>query len=92
MKFKMIPVKNQKFEIGRTINFTKCDCKECNFMSCPKNNYCLKMTQKKYTVKEFFSENKEDMLKYSSLYKCARKTSTKNTKKTRTIRKFIHGE
>ena len=69
MKFKMIPVKNQKFEIGRTINFTKCDCKECNFMSCPKNNYCLKMTQKKYTVKEFFNENKEDMLKYSSLYK-----------------------
>ena len=69
MKFKMIPVKNQKFEIGRTVNPTKCDCKECNFMSCPKNNYCLKMIQKKYTIKEFFDENKENMLKYSSLYK-----------------------
>lgn len=69
MKFKMIPVKNQKFEIGRTVDPTKCDCKECNFMNCPKNNYCLKMTQKKYTVKEFFNENKEDMLKYASLYK-----------------------
>lgn len=47
MEFKLIPAKNQKFDIGRTINFTKCDCEKCDFMHCPKNNYALKMVQKK---------------------------------------------
>ena len=58
MEFKLIPAKNQKFDIGRTINFTKCNCEKCDFMHCPKNNYALKMVQKKYTVQEFFNENK----------------------------------
>lgn len=42
MKFQLIPAKNQKFDIGRTINFTKCDCAKCDFMRCPKNNYAVK--------------------------------------------------
>lgn len=46
MPFKMVPVKNQKFEIGRTINPFNCDCKKCDFMNCPKNNYAVKMTKK----------------------------------------------
>lgn len=67
MKFELVPAKNQKFDIGRTINFTKCDCPKCDFMHCPKNNYALKMVQKKYTVQEFFDENKEEIVKARSL-------------------------
>lgn len=67
MEFKLIPVKNQKFDIGRTINFTKCNCEKCDFMHCPKNNYALKMVQKKYTVQEFFNENKNEIVKKRSL-------------------------
>lgn len=67
MEFKLIPAKNQKFDIGRTINFTKCDCQKCDFMHCPKNNYALKMVQKKYTVQDFFNENKDKLVKKRSL-------------------------
>ena len=67
MEFKLIPAKNQKFDIGRTINFTKCNCEKCDFMHCPKNNYALKMVQKKYTVQEFFNENKNEIVKKRSL-------------------------
>lgn len=67
MKFILEPAKNQKFDIGRTINFTRCDCEKCDFMHCPKNNYALKMVQKKYTVQEFFNENKDKIVKKRSL-------------------------
>lgn len=67
MEFKMEPVKNQKFDIGRTINWTKCDCQKCDFLHCPKNNYALKMQQHKYTIKEFFEANKEDIIKAGAL-------------------------
>ena len=67
MEFKLVPAKNQKFDIGRTINFTKCDCQKCDFMHCPKNNYALKMVQKKYTVQDFFDENKEEIVKARAL-------------------------
>ena len=63
MEFKLVPEKNQKFDIGRTINLTKCDCEQCDFMHCPKNNYALKMVQKKYTVQEFFDANKDKIMK-----------------------------
>lgn len=59
MKYKMDPVKGQKFEWGRTINPFNCDCKVCTFMNCPKHNYAVKMKQHKYTVKEFVEENRE---------------------------------
>lgn len=36
-------------------------------MHCPKNNYALKMVQKKYTVQEFFDENKEEIVKARAL-------------------------
>ena len=67
MEFELIPVKNQKFDIGRTINLTKCNCEKCDFMHCPKNNYALKMVQKKYTVQEFFNENKNEIVKKRNL-------------------------
>lgn len=67
MEFKLVPAKNQKFDIGRTINLAKCDCKKCDFMHCPKNNYALKMVRKKDTVQEFFNANKEEIVKARSL-------------------------
>lgn len=67
MKFEQVPVKNQKFDIGRTINFTKCNCEKCDFIHCPKNNYALKMQKKMYTVKEFWDENKDDIVSVGSL-------------------------
>lgn len=67
MEFKLVPAKNQRFDIGRTIDLTKCDCEQCNFMHCPKNNYALKMVQKKYTVQEFFDANKDQIVKKRSL-------------------------
>ena len=67
MEFKQIPVKNQKFDISRTINIAECNCEKCDFMHCPKNNYALKMVQKKYTVQEFFNENKNEIVKKRNL-------------------------
>lgn len=64
MKFQLVPAKNQRFDIGRTINLAKCNCTKCDFMHCPKNNYAVKMVQKKYTIKEYFDENKEEIMKH----------------------------
>lgn len=59
MKTKWEPIKNQKFDIGRTINFAKCDCEKCDYMHCPKNNYCVKMKQSKYSINDFAEEMKD---------------------------------
>lgn len=67
MEFKLVPAINQRFDIGRTINFTKCDCEKCDFMHCPKNNYALKIIRQKYSVQDFFAENKEAILQKRSL-------------------------
>lgn len=45
MSLEFVPVKGQTFDIGRTINFTKCHCEKCDFMNCP--NYAKKMTVKR---------------------------------------------
>lgn len=37
------------------------------FYALPKNNYALKMVKKKYTVQEFFDENKEEIMKHRAL-------------------------
>ena len=52
-------VKGQTFNIGKTINFTKCDCVECDFMNCPKNNYCHEYENSYISVKDFFNDNFE---------------------------------
>lgn len=57
-----IPIPNQKFEIGRIINFSRCGCEKCDYMHCPKNNYAVKMKRKSFTVKTFFENNKEEIL------------------------------
>lgn len=62
MSFAMVPVKNQKFEIGRTINLSKCNCEKCTFMNCPKNNYAVKMTKKIWKVVDFWEEFKEEII------------------------------
>ena len=52
MSLEFVPVKGQTFDIGRTINFTKCNCEKCDFMNC--SNYAKKMTVKKLkNAKEF---------------------------------------
>lgn len=65
MHLEFVPVKNQKFDIGRTINPFNCDCAECTFMNCPKNNYAVKMKRKQYKVDSVFKEHKEDILRYN---------------------------
>ena len=69
MGFAMIPVKNQKFEWGRTINPIKCDCKECTYMNCPKNNYAVKMTKKTWKVADFWEQFEEEILAINKPYK-----------------------
>lgn len=61
MQYKTIPVRGQKFDIGRTINPCKCDCERCDFMHCPKNNYCVITKQYKYTTQEFIDGTKEEI-------------------------------
>lgn len=56
MNLEFVPVNNQKFDIGRTINPFKCDCEKCDFMNCPKHNYAVKMVRKKYNVLDFWNE------------------------------------
>lgn len=62
MNLEFVPVQGQKFDIGRTINPFKCDCMVCTFMNCPKKNYAVKMTRKKYTVNDFWNEHKNEIL------------------------------
>ena len=57
-----VPVPNQKFDIGRTINPFICDCKQCDFLHCPKNNYAVRMKLKSFLASEFFEEYKTEML------------------------------
>lgn len=58
MSLEFVPVKGQTFDIGRTINFTKCNCEKCNFMNC--SNYAKKMTVKKFkNAKEFVESWKQ---------------------------------
>ena len=58
MSLEFVPVKGQTFDIGRTINFTKCNCEKCDFMNCP--NYAKKMTVKKFkNAKEFVESWKQ---------------------------------
>ena len=67
MELKFVPVKNQRFDIGRTINFARCDCEKCDFMNCPKNNYALKMKRERYTVGDFIAFYAEELNKYGFL-------------------------
>ena len=63
MKLAFEPVKNQKFDIGRTINFAKCDCEVCDFMHCPKHNYALQMTMGvKYKERIFYESEINEMI------------------------------
>ena len=63
MKLKLDIVKKQRFEIGRTINPLLCDCEKCDFLHCPKDNYAVKMKPHKYTVKEFYEEWHDEIIK-----------------------------
>ena len=56
MKLKFDTVKNQRFDISRTINPLRCDCEKCTFLDCPKNNYSVKTNRHIYSVSEFLEE------------------------------------
>ena len=61
MELKFDTVKNQKFDIGRTINPLRCDCEKCTFLDCPKNNYSVKTTRHIYSISEFLKEHGEEI-------------------------------
>lgn len=61
MNLEFMPVKNQRFDMGRIINFARCDCEKCDFMNCPKNNYALKMKRKRHSVDEYIEFYDEDL-------------------------------
>lgn len=61
--YKTDVIKNQKFDIGRTINPFKCDCEKCDFLHCPKNNYAVKTKPHKYKVSEFCDLWHEEIIK-----------------------------
>lgn len=67
MKLEFVPVKNQRFNIGRTINPFICDCKTCDFMNCPKHNYAVKMKRKRFTVEEYINYYADDLKKWGFL-------------------------
>lgn len=67
MKIKYDVVKNQKFDLGRTINPLKCDCEECDFLNCPKKNYAVKKKVHKYTVQEYIEDSSEELKKWKFL-------------------------
>ena len=67
--YKADVIKNQKFDIGRTINPFKCDCEKCDFLHCPKNNYAVKTKPHKYKVSEFCELWHDELIKYEESYK-----------------------
>lgn len=69
MAFELVPVKGQKFDIGRTINPFKCDCTVCTYMNCPKKNYAVKMKKKIWKVADFWEEFKEEILAINKPHK-----------------------
>lgn len=68
MKHKEIVIKNQKFDIRKTINPFKCDCKHCDFINCPKNNYCRDTKKYYYSFEELWIEWKDKVLKEGFTY------------------------
>lgn len=63
MEYKAEVIKGQEFEWGRTINPARCDCEKCDFLHCPKHNYCVKTRPYKYSIDEFWQVYKNDILK-----------------------------
>ena len=61
--YKADVIKNQKFDIGRTINPFKCDCEKCDFLHCPKDNYAVKTKPHKYKVSEFCEMWHDELIK-----------------------------
>lgn len=67
MEFKQIPVKNQKFDISRTINIAECNCAKCDFMNCPKHNYCVEMERYRYSIDEFLEQFGDKLISANSV-------------------------
>lgn len=60
LAMKFVPIKNQKFDFGRTINPAKCSsCSTCNFLNC--KNYAVQMQKSSYTIQEWVDHFKDDI-------------------------------
>lgn len=59
--YKYDVIKNQKFDIGRTINPFMCDCETCEFLHCPKKNYVPKTKPHKYSIKEYIDFHADEI-------------------------------
>ena len=62
MEFELVPVRGQKFDVGRTINPFVCDCFPCTFLNCPKKNYAVQMRRKIPSFEEFWESWKEAII------------------------------
>ena len=79
MEFKQIPVKNQKFDISRTINIAECNCEKCDFMNCPKHNYCVEMERYRYSIDEFLEQFGDKLISANSVKDFFRKQKGKRS-------------
>lgn len=61
MKLKFIKKEIQEFDLNRVNNISLCNCENCDYMNCPKDNYSLELTRYIYTVDEFIEENREEL-------------------------------
>ena len=66
MSVEFVPVVNQRFDIGRTVNPFLCNCKTCDFKHCPKDNYVLKMKPVSHTKEETFEHFKSRFLELNN--------------------------
>jgi len=67
MPLKWVPIKGQKFDLGRTINPMKCEnCGNCDYLNC--NNYAVQMKRGKYTLTEWLDFYKDELKKSSALW------------------------
>ena len=66
MSVEFVPVVNQRFDIGRTVNPFLCNCKTCDFKHCPKNNHVLKMKPVSHTKEETFEHFKSRFLELNN--------------------------
>lgn len=51
----------------RTINIAECNCEKCDFMNCPKHNYCVEMERYCYSIDEFLEQFGDKLISANSV-------------------------
>lgn len=62
LELRFIKKHEQNFDVSRVVDISKCDCEDCDFLYCPKNNYTPELTRYIYSVDEFIKENRIRLL------------------------------